>query len=68
MLNLKEQQKLDAKLKIYKRWCKHCGHSIVFPPSAKRNKMICTHCGKYIYKNDTEEFKELIKKELKNEQ
>ena len=62
-------QKLEDERAKYKRYCV-CGHSIVFPPTSKTNKTICTWCGHFIYKNDKEEFKEKLiknKKELEND-
>ena len=41
----------------FKRYCSHCGHSMVFPQTSKKSKVICSWCGRYIYKNDFEEFK-----------
>ncbi len=64
MSDFRKMQKLDNDRSIFKRYCK-CGHSIVFPISARNNKTICSWCGNYIYKNDYEEFKENIKKVLK---
>ena len=56
--------KLEKDRAKYKRYCK-CGHSIIFPPTSKANKTICSWCGNYIYKNDYEEFEDNIKKVLK---
>lgn len=64
MGDFKRMLKLENDRAKYKRYCR-CGHSIVFPTSSKTNKIICTWCGNYIYKNDHEEFKENIKKVLK---
>lgn len=33
--------------------CKVCGHGRLL---GKRDKVICTHCGHYIFKDDTTEF------------
>ncbi len=49
----------------YKRYCKKCGHSIVFPKSSKVDKTICSHCGNYIFKNDLIEFKYKLKQNTK---
>ena len=42
--------------------CKNCGHSIV----PMKERIICTHCGRWVYKNDKAEFeyklKEITKK------
>ena len=64
MSDFKKMLKQENDRAKYKRYC-CCGHSIVFPASTKTNKVICTWCGNYIYKNDYEEFKENIKKVLK---
>ena len=39
--------------------CK-CGHSVFF----QRNKMICTWCGRFVYKNEKEEFKDKLISQL----
>lgn len=56
---------LDTERAKYRRYCKNCGHSVIIPKTSKANKVICTWCGYYIFKNDFEEFKEKIKKVLK---
>lgn len=53
-----------SKLAEYKRYCK-CGHSVILPPTSKRNRVMCSYCNRWIYKSDLEEFKENIKKVLK---
>lgn len=45
-----------AKFRIY---C-DCGHSMVLFPFEHRNKKICSYCGKYVYKNEKEKFKEKL--------
>lgn len=56
--------KLLNELAKYKRYCK-CGHSMIITPTAKHNKIMCTYCGAWIYKNNFEEFKDKLKKKLK---
>lgn len=56
MSDFKKMTLLEKERSKYKRYCK-CGHSQVFPPTSKKDKIICTWCGNYIYKNDYEEFK-----------
>lgn len=51
---------LDKERAKYRRYCEHCGHSIVFPPTSKRDKLICSHCGYYVYKNDLIKFKDSL--------
>lgn len=60
----KKERKLNSELAKYKRYCK-CGHSMIITPTAKQNRIMCTWCGRWIYKNDCEEFKDNIKKVLK---
>lgn len=48
-----------AKQRIH---CKHCGHSITFYKGSYKDKIICSYCGRYIYKNGLIEFKEKLKK------
>lgn len=64
MSDFKKMQKLENDRSNFKRYCK-CGHSIIFTPINKANKVPCSWCGNYIYKNDLEEFKDNIKKVLK---
>lgn len=55
----------DKRLKIITKntiKCK-CGHSVLM----SRDKVICTHCGNYVYKDKLTEFKEKMIKEMKNE-
>ena len=46
----------------YVVYCK-CGHSITFNP--KHTKELCTHCGHYVYRDEKEKFKEMLKRELR---
>lgn len=64
MTRKNNNNKILQEMSKYKRYCK-CGHSVIFTPSSKATKKICTWCGTCIYKNDYEEFKENIKKILK---
>ena len=57
-------EKIENERAKYKVKCE-CGHTIVFYPSIVKNKLICRHCGHYIYKNEKERFKELMKGKLK---
>jgi len=55
-----EDKKLMNVLANFKVKCK-CGHTMVFVTN--REKIICTYCGRYIYKNKKLEFKDKILKE-----
>ena len=59
----KKARKLDDELAKYKKYCK-CGHSMIITPVAKQNKVMCTWCGAWIYKNDFEEFKDKLNKNI----
>ena len=61
MNDFKKMKKLEDDRANHKRYCKHCGHSIVFPKTSKTPKTICSHCGHYIFKNDKIEFLEKLK-------
>ena len=43
-------------------YCK-CGHSVVIMP--KKHKVLCTHCGHWVFKNKKDEFKYRIKEKMK---
>lgn len=50
------------------KYCGHCGHSILFQKKTKR--IICDHCGYWVYNNKNDEFKDKLlqkKKRLENE-
>ena len=51
---------------FYKVYCKHCGHSIVYTPASKYKKILCNYCKHYVYKNDKEEFKDLLKGKIRS--
>jgi len=40
--------------------CKHCGHSLLF---GNKEKIICNHCGYYVYRNSKIEFKHKMQQE-----
>jgi hypothetical protein len=50
----------------YKIKCS-CGHTLIFTPSNKKNKILCNCCGYYVYRNEKEKFKELMKGKLRHE-
>lgn len=67
--NFLKTRKIDSELTSFKKYCK-CGHSMVIVPTSKKNKVMCTWCGAWIYKNKLEEFKDkmtisIIKEERK---
>lgn len=60
--------------KLFNEYVKHvhkcsCGHSVKIYPMEHITRKICTYCGKYVYINKKEEFKDRLKERLrKNEQ
>ena len=52
------------RVKVYadNRYYCSCGHSVVIMP--KNNKVLCTHCGHWVFKNKKEEFKYRLKERL----
>lgn len=61
MNDFKRMKILENSRSDSKRYCKFCGHSIVFPKTSRADKTICSHCGHYIFKTDEIEFKERLK-------
>lgn len=59
MINGKLGKKLDEAFK-YSHKCR-CGHSLTIYPFEEKNKKICGWCGKYVYINETEEFKDKLR-------
>lgn len=62
--DFKEMQILESDRSNSKRYCR-CGHSIVFPKTSKKDKIICRHCGSYVFKNDLLEFKYRLEERAK---
>ena len=62
-MSYREDTQLMNVLATFKIKCK-CGHVMVFVTN--REKIICTHCGRYIYRNKKLEFKDKLLKERRN--
>lgn len=58
MLNLKELEKLQEVQTEYRKKCKNCGHTRLL---GMNDKIICNHCGNYIFKDDKAEFEYRLK-------
>jgi len=65
MNRFKDDLAIEKDIAKHKKYCK-CGHSVVFPNNSKASKIICTHCGYYIYKNKEEEFKDRLFSSMQN--
>ena len=53
-LSNKEIMKLEDTRADVKVKCK-CGHVMIVPP--RKDKVVCTWCGKYVFKSKEDEFK-----------
>lgn len=61
MIDIKDIQKYEDAIADRKRYCK-CGHSVTI---LEGNKKICSNCGFFVYLNPQDEFKEKVKKALR---
>ena len=57
-----EDTKYFNELAKFRVMCK-CGHSVIIKPSKK--KVICTFCGRYVFRRKEDEFKYRLKEKLK---
>lgn len=60
-----EIQKYNEELSKHKYICKNCGRKAYIHKD--KEKTVCSWCGKYVFKNNADEFKYRIKEKLKNE-
>lgn len=59
----KEFQRMSNEYAKVKYKCKHCGHKVVIP--AWVDKQLCSWCGYYVFSNKQLEFKENVKRLIK---
>lgn len=52
--NDKEWRHMSDEYNKVKYYCKKCGHSLIIPNWI--DKGLCDWCGKYVFKNDKDEF------------
>ena len=45
-------------------YCEYCGHTITFY-AFEPDKKLCSWCGKYNYRNEKAEFRELLQRKIK---
>ena len=64
-LSNKGIRKYAHEMEQYKVKC-DCGHSIIMTALDKRGYKICTHCGNKVFKEQRDEFKDKLLKEMKN--
>lgn len=62
--NFKEQDKLFQEYSKYRYYCS-CGHTVLIFPMEKREKKLCSHCGKYVYKDKEKQKKYNFKIKMK---
>lgn len=58
-----EFQRLSNEYNKIKIKCKHCGHKVVVPVWV--DKQLCSWCGNYVFRNKQLEFKENVKRLMK---
>lgn len=58
-MRMSTSKKILSEREKFKIYCS-CGHSMVIFPFEKKNKKLCRYCGKYVYINKQEEFKERL--------
>lgn len=61
-MTIKEDTRYFNERAKHKVKCK-CGHTVSIP--SFMNKKLCTYCGKYIYKEAKDEFKDILLRKLK---
>ena len=62
--SIKGQTKLMKVASDNKYYCE-CGHSVIIYPFERRTKKVCSVCGRYVYINKKEEFKDRLKEKMK---
>ena len=60
----KEERKKDNAYTEIKRYCK-CGHAVYVIKQFK--KVVCGYCGRYVYYDEKEEFKDKLQRKIKND-
>ena len=63
VLTIKEYERMTYEYDKVKYRCKNCGRKVIIPYNAE--KLLCTWCGNYVFKNNQEEFRYRIKEYIK---
>ena len=63
-MSWRQDSKLLDEIQKYTRTCKHCGHRVRLTNQYKR--AICQFCGNMVYLNEVDEFKEKLRRMIKN--
>ena len=58
-MNNDEVEILAHELLKHTKKCK-CGHSVLLIKTYRKDKVICTYCGRYVYRTDYDEFKDKL--------
>ena len=67
MESFKDSRNLDIELMKNRKRCKYCGHSISFY-AFEPDKKLCSHCGRYNYRDEKSEFKDLFTKKRREKE
>ena len=62
MLSFKEIEILSGERTKNRKLCKNCHHSVLIPPQL--DKIICSWCKNYVFKNDKIEFEYRMKEKM----
>ena len=68
MRQLSDIEKMASYVSKHKRKCKHCGYPLFIIDNFKKNKILCHNCGRFVYKNDADEFKDKLKQQIRREE
>ena len=66
-MDIRKQMKLAHKKDNYFSELKHickCGHTVVIPNFVE--KVLCSWCGRYVYRDEQSEFKDKLKQKINN--
>ena len=66
-VKMKDDIKLASIQRKYKKYCKFCGHTLTFF-TFEPDKKLCSHCGRYNYRDGKSEFKDLFTKKRKEKE
>lgn len=61
-------EKMASYVSSHKKKCKYCGNPIFIIQSFDRNKTLCHNCGHFVYKNDIDEFRDKLKRQIRKEE
>lgn len=65
--DFKKQDKIEKAKRSMTIFCPHCGRRVHFYAFEKKGKQLCDWCGRYVFKNQKEEFKYRLNEEIKKQ-